>query len=59
MSQAVCAIVGFGTKGRGSILFTGGGLALNPWFDPDAIAQSYLVLHKQFAEASETEIIYK
>jgi len=91
-------------KGQGTILFTGGGLALNPWadvsslaigkagirslafslaqelaaagihvatvticgivkpgthFDPDKIAQSYLVLHKQLPNAFETEIVYQ
>ncbi len=89
---------------KGTILFTGGGLALNPFadvsslaigkagirslafslaqelassgihvgtvticgtvepgthFDPDAIAQSYLTLHKQPLTEFETEIIYK
>jgi short-subunit dehydrogenase len=91
-------------NGKGTILLTGGGLALNPFadasslaigkagirslafslaqelasdgihvgtvticgtvqpgthFDPDAIAQSYLALHKQPPEAFETEVIYK
>jgi short-subunit dehydrogenase len=91
-------------KGKGTILFTGGGLALYPFsdlvslaigksgvrsltfclaqelkesgihvgtvticgtvevgthFDPDAIAQSYMILHKQSLAQFETEIIYK
>lgn len=91
-------------NGKGTILLTGGGLALNPFadasslavgkagirslafslaqelkdsgihvgtvticgtvqpgthFDPDAIAQSYLALHKQPPQAFETEVIYK
>lgn len=91
-------------NGKGTILLTGGGLALNPFadasslaigkagirslaftlaqelkdsgihvgtvticgtvqpgthFDPDAIAESYLALHKQLPEAFETEVIYK
>ncbi|CAN1210146.1 Putative Short-chain dehydrogenase/reductase family protein [Tumidithrix helvetica PCC 7403] len=90
-------------KGKGTILFTGGGLALYPFsdlvslaigksgmrslafclaqelqefgihvgtvticgtvevgthFDPDAIAQSYMTLHKQSFAQFETEIIY-
>lgn len=28
-------------------------------FDPDAIAQFYLALHKQSSEAFETKVIYK
>jgi len=28
-------------------------------FDPDAIAQSYMALHKQSSEIAETEVIYK
>jgi short-subunit dehydrogenase len=92
------------SKGKGTILFTGGGLALYPssdfvslaigksalrslafclaqelkesglhvgtvticgtvevgtHFDPDAIAQSYLTLHKQSPDQFETEIIYQ
>jgi len=91
-------------NGQGTILFTGGGLALYPFsdlvalaigksglrslvfclaqelkdfgihvgtvticgtvevgthFDPDAIAQSYITLHKQPLEKFETEIIYQ
>lgn len=89
---------------RGTILLTGGGLALNPWadasslaigkagirslafslaqelsetririgtvticgtvqpgthFDPETIAQSYIALHRQSLDSSETEIIYQ
>lgn len=91
-------------QGRGTILFTGGGFALQPWagasslaigkagirslafslaqemegtgvhvatvticgtvepgthFDPDAIAQSYIALHKQAPDAFEPEIMYQ
>jgi short-subunit dehydrogenase len=91
-------------RGKGTILFTGGGLALYPFadlvslaigksalrslafclaqelkdfgihvgmvticgtvevgthFDPDAIAQSYMSLHKQSPEKFESEIIYQ
>jgi short-subunit dehydrogenase len=91
-------------RGRGTILLTGGGLALYPFadlvslaigksgmrslafclaqelkdfgihvgtvticgtvevgthFDPDAIAQSYITLHKQSSEKFDTEIIYQ
>jgi short-subunit dehydrogenase len=91
-------------RGKGTILFTGGGLSLYPFsdlvslaigksgmrslafclaqelkdfgvhvgtvticgtvevgthFDPDAIAQSYMILHKQSLAQFETEIIYK
>jgi short-subunit dehydrogenase len=91
-------------RGKGTILFTGGGLALYPFadlvslaigksalrslafclaqelkdfgihvgtvticgtvevgthFDPDAIAQSYLTLHKQSLDKFDTEIIYQ